>query len=348
MMIAPNSSITREELCNLPLSERLAYTERISVNYPRSNEIVEMIQQCRQRSAYAVEPPCLLLVGLSGAGKSTLVKRYVEKHPPQYSDSGTYRPVLYVTTPSKATIGSLSTEILSKLGDPRADKGTIGNKQLRVIEFVRVCRVEIIFVDEIQHFVDANSRKILWDVSNWLKTIIKNESLNLACVLIGLQGDAERVVDTNEQLARLFGDPITLAPFQWKEAEPDTVKEFRTFLSEVEKRLPLKEPSNLHHRERAWRCFVACQGIVSHLMKLIRNATHKALVAGHEHLDDSLLAETFNSHLASARRGVSNPFVGPPPSQAPPIKPPKADEEGTNRRSQSRGGGKQEKLSDFL
>jgi hypothetical protein len=155
---------------------------------------------------------------------------------------------------------------------------------------------------------------------------------------VGLENESEKVVNVNPQLARLFGDPYRLAPFQWKETDPDTIQEFRTFLTEVEKRLPLVEASksNLTNKERAWRCFVASSGITGHLMKLIRKATQNALTCRQEHLDDKLLAEAFTQELGGERRNISNPFIGDPPSTCPQPKPPEAGARATNRRSQSR------------
>jgi hypothetical protein len=237
--------------------------------------------------------------------------------------------------------------ILDALGDPRYDKGTIGNMQIRVVNYLRECRVRLAIFDELQHFHDRNSPKGLQDVSNWFKTVIKDKDLQMACVLVGLEKDAEEVVSANPQLARLFGDPFRLKPFSWSENSPDTIQEFRTFLSELEKRLPLAESSNLNNKERAWRCFVACGGFTSYLMRLIRKATHNALTQGKEHLDDELLAKAFAQELAGERRNIANPFIGEAPSQRPEPYQPKGGTPATNRRSQSRKE-KKETMRDVL
>lgn len=159
--------ISAEQLRSLSLAERRVLVERIRIFYPRWQQILEQIRYCHQMAEVAADPPCLLLVGPSGAGKSTLVEGYVNQYPPSVTPTNTYYDALYVVIPSKATERNLSMAILKALGDPRYDKGTIGNMQIRVVNFLRDCQVKLLVLDELQHFFDRNSQKVLQDVSNW-------------------------------------------------------------------------------------------------------------------------------------------------------------------------------------
>lgn len=339
----PETVPALEDIRRLPSLNRLPYVEQVRVIYPRWNAVLADIEECHRRHALAAEPPCLMLVGPTGAGKTTLTESYAARFPATIADTSIHRPVLHTTIPSPATIKNLAIELLYALGDPRYDKGTIGSMTKRVINFFRDCGVELLILDELQHFVDRDSQKVLQNVSNWLKTLIKDHELKIACVLVGLENEANQVVDANPQLARLFGDPFVLAPFAWDEKNPATVQEFRTLLHELEKLLPLNEPSHLVQRERAWRCFVASNGILSYLMALIRQAATLALKRGQEHLDDALLAAAFDQRLAGQRRGIPNPFVGEVPARP---KPKSAAGNGTNNRSTSRGRTRKPRLRD--
>lgn len=62
--------------------------------------------------------------------------------------------------------------MLDALGDGAAERGTAVNQTLRVIKMVNDCGVEIIILDEFQHFIDSDSKIILDSVSNWLKDLI--------------------------------------------------------------------------------------------------------------------------------------------------------------------------------
>lgn len=326
--------LTHEETCQLSVEERGALIEQIRVKYPRWNKILEEIERCHRLQRCAAEPPGSFLVGRTGAGKSTLLESLAKRHPPIVDETGRRQPVVLVSNPSTGSIKDLATAILQALGDPRADRGTVGNKTYRIKQYFRDRKVELLIVDELQHFVDRVSLQVLENASNWLKDLIKQTKV--ACVLAGLEGDAEEVVDNNEQLARMFPDPIHLDPFGWDETKPDGGAEFRTFLMQLEQMLPLKEPSHLADEERAWRCFVASGGVIGYVMALIRRAAHLALETGHEHIDDTLLEQAFTQQLSGERRSIPNPFIGGRPER--PKKPakPKKRAGNVNRRSRPR------------
>jgi hypothetical protein len=308
-------------------------------------------------NAIAAEPPCMLLVGPAGAGKTTLAALYARQYPAIFTETVTLRSVVMATTPSTANVHNLIMALLEALGDPGATKGSIGAKERRLIKYFKeICKVELLILDELQHFVDRDIQKILLNASNWLKTFIKET--NVSCLLIGLQDDAEEVVNSNPQLARSFGDPYVLAPFDWDETKPDDTKEvFRQYLREIEKLLPLKEPSHLGHYDTALRCFAASGGIMSYQMKLVRTATRLALERGRECLDLDLLSQAFKDELASERRGIPNPFIGGLPNleeikknQAKLYEQEKRNSRGANRRSRPHrpDDPPQERLKDIL
>jgi len=289
----------------------------------------------------AAEPECLLLVGPTGAGKTTLLASYAQDYPAIFTKTAILRPVVMATTPSRANVNNLETVLLRALGDPAADKGSIGSRELRLIRYFKeICIVELLILDELQHFWDRQSKTILHDASNWLKTFIKETKVS--CVLVGLPGDSEAIINTNPQLAGLFGDPYMLSPFRWDETEPASTRDvFCTFLAELEERLPLKRPSHLASYETALRCFAASDGILRYLMALIRRATYLALEREQEYLDQDLLFQAFRDRLAGERRGIPNPFTDKLPDleelkKNKAMKQEKGDEQGTNNRSKPR------------
>jgi len=351
------AKLTHEEILQLPHLERIRYVEYIRIRFPLWEKLYNKLQRCHELKAIAAEPPCMLLVGPTGAGKTTLAASYARKYPPIFTETVTLRPVVMATTPSTANVHNLIMNLLEALGDPAALKGSIGAKERRLLRYFKeICKVELLILDELQHFVDRDNQKILLNASNWLKTFIKETKVS--CLLIGLQDDAEEVVNSNSQLARLFGDPYVLAPFEWDETNPDATKEiFRDFLKEIEKLLPLKEPSHLAHYDTALRCFAASGGRMCYQMKLIRTATRLALERRHECLDLDLLSQAFKEELAAERRGIPNPFIGGLPNleeikknQAKLYEQEKRNSRGANRRSKPRrpDDPPQERLKDIL
>lgn len=300
--------MTIRQVRTLPAVRRIYYVKYLRILYPRAQRILDEFRYCMRANGVSNDPKCKLLVGPSGVGKSTLLQIILEDCPRIFTETETIVPAFIATVDSPATTGSLASRLLEGLGDPRFDKGTIANRIFRVERLITDCQTKMVMVDEIQHLVDRDSKKIMQTVTDALKNLIKSKQL--VCILSGLNGEAEQVVDSNPQLARLFSDPIVLEPFKWDESKPETVKEFRTLLAEIEKLLPLRENSNLHRKELAWRIFVATDGLMAFTMTLIREATLKALEHGQEALDESLFAEVFDKELSPKRRVLQNPFVG--------------------------------------
>jgi len=308
-MVMPTPTLSPTFVDDEALSRRdlLLQIENIRVLYPRWQRIAAEIGRCHELGPLAAEPPCLLVVGPTGAGKSTLVASYARQYPPLPTETGLSYPVVRATIPSPATIKALATTLLAALGDPQASRGTVGSMTYRLTRFFRDCAVELLILDELQHFRDRDNRKVLENASNWLKTLIKETGV--ACVLVGLQGEAEEVVRLNPQLARLFGDPYVLAPFGWDERRPETVQEFIAFLLLLEGALPLAERPDLASLGMARRLYLASGGVMAYLMELIRRATYLAITQGHLSLDRATLARAFDQRLAAVRRDVPNPFA---------------------------------------
>lgn len=307
--LEPTSSVV--EIRKLPTKDRIPYLGQIRVIFPQWRTIYGAIGYCHEdaRNSSSPEPECLLLVGPTGAGKSTLARSYAKQYPGGRVDKHVQRPVLLATVYPPATVKTLATNLLATLGDPRASSGTAGSMTQRLVDDFQDCRVELLMLDEIQHFFDRDNGKLLYTVSDWLKTLVKET--RVACVLIGLQGRAEQIVVNNEQFAGLFGDPLILSPFSWDEPDPKYEKdptEFQKLLLMLEHLLPFNEPSHLSQLDLAWRCYVASDGVLRYLMKLMRRASTLALKDGREKLDKTMLATAFSQSLNNMRRGIANPF----------------------------------------
>lgn len=290
-------------LKDLTLSERLCIANNIYVAYPRFKEILSAIDDCHHLSNLKDEPECLFLKGETGAGKTTILKSYAQNYPRCETPLGTEVRLLSITIPSPATVKSLVTKLLWELGDPAYEKGTVSNQTIRLIGLMKDCGVELVFLDEFQHFIDRDSAKVLQTVSDWLKDLILDTKVPM--VLIGLP-EAEAVFHVNCQLSRRFANRHNLNPFCW---DDDSGKEFRTFLHAIESQLPLIGDSNLAAEEMALRFYYASDGIVAYVMKLIRNGTYLALKQGQEKIDSSVLAIAFNKHVLADKPHKKNPFL---------------------------------------
>src|SRR5262249_45705188 len=150
----------------LTSGERVILVEQIFISFPRLNHVKEKIAYCHNHSKVAAEPECLLITGQTGAGKTTLCKVYSEQFPRSQTQGGITVPILSASIPVPATAKSLVTRLLVALGDPMAVRGTTVTQTLRLVKLIRECKVELIILDEFQHFIDRDSNHILQTVAN--------------------------------------------------------------------------------------------------------------------------------------------------------------------------------------
>lgn len=298
-------SSTKSKFRSMTLAQRLKVVNSTYISYPRFDEILDAIEYCHYFSSCKDEPECLFLSGHTGVGKTTIYHTYASKYPRYVTADRTVIPILAVTIPSPATVKAVVSKLLWQLGDPAYDKGSIGKQTIRLISLIRDCGVQLVILDEFQHFIDRDSAKVLKTVSDWLKTLILDT--NLPIVLIGLP-EAEQILKLKEhsQLSRRFANRCHLSPFGW---HSDSGEEFRTFLHLLESQLPLESESNLSGLNLARRFYYASDGVVAYTMKLIRYGTYLALQQGKEQLDLSTLAVAFEKYVHADKPNKVNPFL---------------------------------------
>jgi hypothetical protein len=295
----------RRDYSVMSKEERCGLAEFIFVEHPRFKFIVEKVKHAHQYSRIAAEPECVFIGGPPGAGKTTLQEHYNLKFPAVDRGERVEVPVLCGRVPSKATDKNLAMTLLQRLGDPAAERGSAFKQTTRLRKFVKACGVQLIILDEFQHFVDKDSWKVLKNVSDWLKNFI--DETRVPIVLVGMPYAVE-ILDAlgNEQLQRRFAVRATLEPFGWDDAEER--KEFRTFLKAVDDQLPLNESSHLSDPLTAFRFFCATNGRVGKVMKVLRRAVELALDHSLEQLTLEVLAHAYDDRLRADHPDRANPF----------------------------------------
>jgi predicted AAA+ superfamily ATPase len=298
-----NARLIRFE--KLSKTERLTLVERVFIRYPRLNELRAKIEFCHEFSEIAAEPECMLITGTKGAGKTTLIKWYASDFPIRESVEKRIVPILVVTVPSPATVKGLGSAMLEALGDPAADKGAVSSITLRLRKYLKDCEVELVILDEFQHFDDRQTKNVLKTISDWLKNLINDTRRPI--VLVGMPG-CESVLENkgNEQLKRRFSSREEILPFAWDTAEH--IVEFRQLLKEIDNALPLLKDSHLAEATTAFLIHSATDGVINYVMKLLRWAAKLAIESGLEQIDHSILAQAYEKRLAQDFIKRPNPF----------------------------------------
>jgi Cdc6-like AAA superfamily ATPase len=304
-MSKPKSKTDRKKYKKMPIEDRVKMVENLYVHFPRNDKALNTIRDHHTHAKFANEPEGLLIQGECGAGKTTIVKLYMKDYPRIYTQEITRVPVLYAKVPVPATCKNLATKILTAIGDPAAEKGSQVSQTLRIKRYMEACNVELLFLDEFQHFQDRDSSKVLKTASDWLKLLM--DETGVPIVLAGLPY-SHTILDSpgNEQLQRRFATRIELEPFAYETSQER--QDFRRFLNVIDDKLPLAEKSNLADPATALCIYEATQGVVARVMKLVRRATAIALKLHRERITSDTLSVAYEERLAANDPSKPNPF----------------------------------------
>lgn len=292
------------------MPESLAQAHAVLIRYPRFNELHEDIRMCQEMSKLAGEPQCMVLEGRTGAGKSTLVRTYTQACSRYDTASGTKIPVFYMETPSPATVKGMAARMLEVMGDPAAFKGPLWSMNSRLTHFIKACEVQIVILDDFHHLIDKERNRILETVSDWLKVLIKETGVPF--LVTGVEGKVDLILRVNNQLSRLFAVRETLEPFRWEPADEDSLKTFATFVKCAEVGIGMSLSHELSQVELLHRLHYATDGVVGHVMNLMRFAALLAQSQESGTLTLSILSQAFEKRLGKQMGKRVNPFTADP------------------------------------
>lgn len=251
-------------------AEQLRFTVRRKlVFYRRFVDVADEISRVHRRGVLLKVSDSLQIVGQTGSGKTYLTEWYEQQFPRTQKDGRWRIRVLRVETPECPTVKALAEAVLIALGDPWAQKGTATEKTERIRHLCEACGLELLIIDEIQHFIEGNRHAELMRVTDWLKVLI-----NLLCVPVVLVGlpRAIAVTRSNPQLRRRFAAPYYLAPFSYATGEGQ--REFRGLLKAFGQDLK-KGSVKIWAPEEAVRFFHATCGLIDYVVKLVDDAVSR-------------------------------------------------------------------------
>ena len=280
------------------------------IRYPRFKALHQDMRECQVLSRLANEPHCLSLEGVTGAGKSTLVRDYAALFPHLEETGGTRVPVFYVETPSPVTVKGMAATMLASLGDPAAHTGALWSMNFRLVRLMKACQVELVVLDDFHHLIDKETNRILEQVSDWLKVLIKET--NIPFLVVGIEGKVVRILEANAQLSRLFAARQTLEPLHYAQTDDASLQEFARFVQYAEEALAIALPNTLPRAELLLRLHVATRGIVGNLMNLLRYAAWLTRQQQQDTIALPTLAAAFDKRLSKHLKNQPNPFTGAP------------------------------------
>jgi hypothetical protein len=284
----------------------LAQANTALIRYPRFKALHQDIRECQELSRLANEPQCMSLEGMTGAGKSTLVQDYAALFPRIEQTDGTRIPIFYAETPSPVTVKGMAAALLARLGDPAASRGTLWAMNFRLIHLMIACQVELVILDDFHHLIDMDTHRILEQVSDWLKVLIKETGIPF--LVVGIEGKVEPILEANAQLSRLFAVRQTLQPFRYDPCDDASIQEFAHFVQYAEQVIGMPLPVTLPRLELLHRLHYATEGVVGNLMNLLRYAAWLTRQGHQEAVTLPTLASAFDKRLVSHVKKATNPF----------------------------------------
>src|SRR5260221_91340 len=154
--------------------------------------------------------------------------------------------------------------------------------------------------------IDKKTNRVLETVSDWLKALIKEAEVPF--LVVGVQGQVERILMANSQLSRMFAVREVLHPFAWDTRKPSSIKEFAHFINYAEKAIQIPLSKDLRLVELLYRLYYVTGGIVANIMNLLRAAQYMALIRRSPSIELCDLSQAFQKHLAKHVGITTDPF----------------------------------------
>jgi hypothetical protein len=276
---------------NTNLDEKIRLIESIFIETPKIKEIFEDIDEAMDTArivGYSTQPTSILITAQSGMGKTTIFQHYLSKYARYQTEDRDIVPILATTLLDDKSPKGAPGHMLRDLGDWLEGKGgTRGELTDRFVVQANETKLQAIFIDEFQNAIENGSDTIIWNTSEWIKTLV---NLTQRPVILFGMPYSKQVIDANIALINRF--PII---HNIEEYDVNSAQEWMAFLAEVDKQLPFENRANLDDPEISIRLMCAAGGNLGRLMKqIIRPAARKAVRDGAnkltiEHMMNSLL-----------------------------------------------------------
>lgn len=248
------------------------------ISYPRAKEILSRLDRLLNYPR-TTRMANMLIVGPSNNGKSSIIKHFAGEHLPNPNPDGdaAIAPVILVEAPPTPDVSDFYGRILDELFAPYKPNSKAADRYHQIKVLFDSLQVKILIVDEIHHLI-AGSLAKQRDFRNAIKSL-GNET-GVSIVAAGIE-EAFNAFNTDPQLSNRF-TPEVLP--KWK-----LDNTYGSMLMTLEKRLPLKVPSNLVEPNLAQKILWLSEGTLGDISDLVKLAAEHAIISGVEQVSEKLI-----------------------------------------------------------
>lgn len=278
-----------KEVLSLNKTERISNAQKKSwISYPRAQMILDELEYLYHHERVE-RMPNLAIIGDTNNGKTTILNRFMEMHPSYTSVPSNIHPIIKIQSPISPSESALYEKILDALRVPYGTSFSASRKESQVLDILTDIETKILIVDELQDIFHGDKRQ-----RNKFLTALKHLGNDLQISIVGAGvTPLQRVLSSDPQMANRFD---TMKIPRWKYD-----KDFARLLMGLEKTLPLKEPSYLHHTDMLARIYDMSEGLIGEVATILKKSTIFALMHNKEKVDLSIL-NSINFTKPSRRR----------------------------------------------
>jgi energy-coupling factor transporter ATP-binding protein EcfA2 len=272
----------------------------VIIRHPQYEEVWNRIKRCHESIETTGRPQTLRVLGVSGVGKSTLLQHYKDAHPNVYGAYVTEVPVVYAEVPAAPTSKQLVLSLLEGLGCEDL-KGTAPQMWDRFMLLAKSCKVGLVIIDEVQHFVDQGKLSTYSSAADLLKQ--KLTKLKIPVIFAGAPR-SKLLFQGNNQLRSRYKASINFYPFRIRTSVE--MQRFRGVIATMSDKFTDVEKRFLISDAVVERFFYATDGVHRNLADLIDGILY--LKKSGQAIDKLALSQAHRETIHASASGANDPF----------------------------------------
>lgn len=271
--------------CGKTVLERRSWAKEMFIDHPDAKEVVIDVLENVIRSMQTLTSIGMHIVAESGGGKTTLINEIDRQVSTEYGRTDpekTVKPVLRLNAPDPCTPPEFCRSILEALGDPgaRSRQSRDESRSLQKItaDFMNSCEVRVVLFDNFQDIPSARRARGIEQLGIRIRDLI--DMTQCTWVFVGTK-ESKDVINAKSQLLKRVPYTKIMRYFTLTDGGS---KRFMRLLERYDEWLPLADSNVEVLKTLSGLIFVATQGILDRLTRLLDSASYHAVTAGREHL----------------------------------------------------------------